>query len=362
MSKTIKQQVQPLTILVILTLVGGIFFIEPYLSVAALALLTAYIFNPVYLYLSTKTKSGLAMTLTVFAALFTAVIPISIIMLLAFGQLTTLFDSVNNGSFSLEGQSIQQVSTSISETINEVGESVLGVQEAVSSTEVTDFVLNFAPKVLDGAIGIVSGLVTSVPSFFALFIIFLFLFTGALRYQKSLVATILGLSPFDEKLTKKYFAKIGAMAKAMLKGQLIIATVQGFIGAASLLFIGLGDYFLVFAILFSFLNLIPLGSGLITMPIGAIALVTGNVGAGVLILATHFIVVTNVDNILRPKLVPDDAFLPASLLILSTFAGVAWFGLLGVVYGPIIMIFITTTIESYLEQKSVLSKDKPKKT
>jgi len=355
-NKVMQKNAQPWALFIIATLIGGFLFLQPFLSILALALLAAYIFNPVYKFLGKKMKSGLAVTLTVFTATFAVIIPLAIIMLLAFSQLGNLLDAVNSDTFTLEGRSIEDVSVSISDRINDFGENTLGINEIVSTTQVTDFAGDLAPRVIDTAINLATGLVSGVPSFFAALIIFLFLFTGALSHQKSLVATVKALSPFDDKLNEKYFTKIGAMAKAMLKGQMIIAIIQGCIGAASLLFLGLGDYVLLFAVVFSFLNLIPLGSGFITIPLGIFAILTGNIGAGLVVLLTHFVIVTNVDNLLRPMLVPDEAYLPASLLILATFAGVAAFGLLGVIYGPIIMIFITTTIEAFVAQKELTKK------
>lgn len=345
--------VRPWSLFLILVLVIGLLFLQPFLSLIVISVLTAYIFNPLYLYLHSKIKAGFAMSLTVLAAFFVAIIPISIVMLLAYSQLDNLFDAVNNGTFTIEGQSIEEVSRTISREVNDVSRELIGVNELISEKDVSDFAQDATPKILNAVIGIATGVASSIPSFFASLIIFMFLFTGTLSYQKTLVETIKKLSPFDDSLNDLYFKKVGAMSKAMLKGQLIIAVVQGLLGAASLLFLGLGDYFLIFAVVFSFLNLIPLGSGLITIPLGIVAMLTGNVGAGLFVLLNHFLVVTNVDNILRPRLVPKDAAMPAALLILATFAGVAMFGLVGVIYGPIIMIFITTTIDAYIKQKAL---------
>jgi predicted PurR-regulated permease PerM len=61
------------------------------------------------------------------------------------------------------------------------------------------------------------------------------------------------------------------------------------------------------------------------------------------------VIVTNIDNVLRPKLVPKDAKLNGALTILSVFAGIKVFGFLGIVVGPIIMILITTTVNVYVQ-------------
>jgi predicted PurR-regulated permease PerM len=148
------------------------------------------------------------------------------------------------------------------------------------------------------------------------------------------------------------------MTKAMAKGQVVIALAQGFAGALSLLTIGAGEYFMVLFILFSILSIIPLGAGIATIPIGLLAIAFGNIPAGLIILGTHFVIVTNIDNVLRPMLVPKEAQMPAFFTIISAFAGVAYFGLLGVIYGPIIMIVILTTIELYQKNKPLMPTEK----
>ncbi len=57
---------------------------------------------------------------------------------------------------------------------------------------------------------------------------------------------------------------------------------------------------------------------------------------------------TNIDNVLRPILVPKEARLDSALMLLSVFAGITMFGFLGIVIGPVLMIVIVTTISVYL--------------
>jgi predicted PurR-regulated permease PerM len=347
-----------------ITLIGAFLFVESYVGVILLALLLAYIFLPMQLWLSKKLSTGVSIALTTVIALCIVVVPVTSVATLAFFQMKGLVSDVDTGSLVVDGFTIEQASGAVSDRINKLASDTVGVEEIVSSSDVSNLVAENAPKLLNGAIDLATGVAAGLPSLLTMFIIFIFLFTGAIRYHDKIVSTLKNLSPFDETLDDKYLTKIGAMTKAMLKGQLLIAVAQGFVGALSLLLLGLGDYFLLCVVLFSLLNLIPLGSGLITIPAGVIAIVTGNIVPGVIVLLTHFVVVTNIDNLLRPRLVPDEAYLPSALLILSAFAGVSMFGLLGVIYGPIIMITITTTIEAYLERNepATVQVTEPKKT
>ena len=142
---------------------------------------------------------------------------------------------------------------------------------------------------------------------------------------------------------------MAAMTKATVRGQLIIAVCQGVASAAVLSLAGLSDLFFFFAVLLTVLSVIPLGAGIVTIPIGIIMILTGNIWQGVLVIANHLIVVTNIDNVLRPRLVPEQARLDPALMILAVFSGMALFGFMGIVVGPVLMIVLVTTVQMYLE-------------
>jgi Ca2+/Na+ antiporter len=74
----------------------------------------------------------------------------------------------------------------------------------------------------------------------------------------------------------------------------------------------------------------------------------GNVFGGIFVIAFHLVVVTNIDNVLRPILVPREARLDSALMLLAVFAGIAMFGFWGIVIGPVLMIVVVTTISVYL--------------
>jgi predicted PurR-regulated permease PerM len=143
-------------------------------------------------------------------------------------------------------------------------------------------------------------------------------------------------------------SKMGAMVKGTVMGQFVIAVCQGVAGAASIYIAGFHQGFFLFAVLLSALSVIPLGSGIVTIPFGVGMILFGNVFGGVFVILFHLIVVTNIDNFLRPILVPKEARLDSALMLLAVFAGIAMFGAWGIVIGPVLMIVIVTTISVYL--------------
>lgn len=67
------------------------------------------------------------------------------------------------------------------------------------------------------------------------------------------------------------------------------------------------------------------------------------------------------DNVLRPKLIPKKARIEPVLLVLATFAGLFHFGLIGVVYGPVITVVLLTTLEFYSAYRRTANTDKAAK-
>jgi hypothetical protein len=67
-------------------------------------------------------------------------------------------------------------------------------------------------------------------------------------------------------------------------------------------------------------------------------------------LAGFYGVVNWIDIILRPKLLSGEASINFALFILAIFGGLAWAGVMGLFYGPVLMLLLVTTIEIYAER------------
>src|ERR1700758_637675 len=194
---------------------------------------------------------------------------------------------------------------------------------------------------LQGAVGGIAGAVTAA-------IIFLYVFV-ALLVNREQVRTLIGqLNPLGDEVTELYLRKVGAMVRGTVNGQFVIALCQGVAAAGSIYIAGFHHGFFIFAILLTALSIIPLGGGIVTIPFGIGMIFYGNVFGGAFVILWHLIVVTNLDNFLRPILVPRDARLNPALMLLAVFAGIAMFGPWGIVIGPVLMIVIVTTIDVYL--------------
>lgn len=188
----------------------------------------------------------------------------------------------------------------------------------------------------------------SIPVFFTNAVILLVIMYVLLpRYNRPGREDILDIVPMPPEITHLFLDKADMMITAMFKGTFVIAIVSG-LAMGLVLWIAGVPYVSLLTILSMFLSLIPMiGISLIAWPVGILLILGGNVWQGVFVILAFLLVVANIDNVLRPFLIPKGAYLNPALVLLSVLGGLSVMGLIGVIYGPVIMILLSTSIEVY---------------
>lgn len=326
-------------------LIIGAYFLKSYFLLIVFAAIVAFIFNPLYKWLLKRgRKPGTAASITFFTTLLAFIVPITLIIFVSIHQILSLVHSIGNAHYSANVSDLLKHGV---DTVNRTLKS-LHVPYTLTADTVTNG-LSHALKTFGSSL--LSNVTSSVSSFFTFFtlaIIYVYVLLSMLIKQDQLVKTFHALNPLGTDISRLYLKKTSAMAKAMIRGQFIIAFAQGLTDAALLYIAGLHGTFVFFLLLLTLLSIIPLGGGIVAIPIGVVMLLTGHIWQGLVIILGHIIIVTNIDNVLRPRLVPREARLDPALTLLSVFAGLKFFGFLGVIIGPILMILIVTTIQVYM--------------
>jgi predicted PurR-regulated permease PerM len=339
-------QKRALAIATAIAILFGAYFLRGYFILIVVAAVVAYLFDPLYERLRTRFSSGLSATVTLFAALAIVIIPISGAVAIGVVQITTMVRSVADWVGKTDLSTLGDRSLRF---VNDLLDRVPFLKSTdITPEQLQHWVVTFAQRAgewglhfLQGAAGGLFGGLTAA-------VIFLYVFISLLVNGDDLRLLMRRLNPLGEEATDLYLAKMAAMVRGTVRGQFVIALAQGVAGAISIYIAGFHDGFFIFAILLSALSVIPLGGGIVTIPFGIGLALFGNVIGGVFVIAFHLIVVTNIDNVLRPILVPKEAKLDSALMLLSVFAGITMFGFLGIVIGPVVMIVIVTTISVYL--------------
>jgi predicted PurR-regulated permease PerM len=329
-------------------LVVGVLFLAPYAELILVSAIVAFLFNPVYHRLTNKSgRPGLSAMLTLIISLLVIVIPCCLVIFLTVGQIQKLLPHLEELAGSSAIDNINAAVPKIIEGFNRVLSS-LGIPFQLTTEQLANGVRQLLESIGKNTLSFLTSSISGFFDFFTLMILYMFVFTNLLRNQRALLSMFSKLNILGDSLGQLYALRIGAMTKATVQGQFVIALAQGAASSIGLYAAGVHGLFFFSLLIFTVLSIIPLGVGIVTMPIGAAMILFGNIWGGVFLIAWHLLVVTNIDNVLRPRLVPKEARLNSALMLLAVFAGLIHFGFLGIVLGPVLMIMIVTTVEVFI--------------
>ena len=339
-------QKRALAVATVLALGFGAYFLRGYFIMFVVAAVSAYLFNPVFNRLQRRFGKGASVALTLLSAIGAVIVPLGLLLVLGFVQISAMVSSI---------------SAWVSQTdLNTLGDKTLDVVNGffdkvpfLHDVDVTQDMLRermttLAQHAGEWSLGLLQGAAGGLAGALTAAVLFVYVFISLLGNRERVLMLIRKLNPLGEEVTDLYLEKMGAMVRGAVFGQFVIALAQGLAGAASIYLAGFHQGFFIFAILLTVLSVIPLGGGIVSIPFGIGMILFGNVVGGIFVIVWHLVVVTNIDNVLRPILVPREARLDSALMLLAVFAGITMFGFLGIVIGPVLMIVIVTTISVYL--------------
>ena len=183
--------------------------------------------------------------------------------------------------------------------------------------------------------------------FVMLFALFYFFLDG-----DAIMARFRDILPFEQDMRDRMLAEARDLIFASVTTSLVIAAVQGVICGGAFAIVGLGSP-IFWGVLMGFLSLLPVvGAWPVWIP-GAIWLFsTGHSGRAVALIAICGAVGAAVDNVLRPVLLGGRASLNGLLVFISVLGGIAVFGILGVVLGPIVVATAVGVLDVYAGKDS----------
>jgi len=148
--------------------------------------------------------------------------------------------------------------------------------------------------------------------------------------------------PLGETHQRQLWHKFATVVRATVKGNLVIALLQGALGGLIFWILNIQGA-LLWGVLMAFLSLLPaVGAALIWLPVAVYFLATGAIGSGITLMLYGVLVIGLVDNMLRPMLVGKDTKLPDYMVLIATLGGLSLFGLNGFVIGPLIAVLFIT--------------------
>lgn len=157
-----------------------------------------------------------------------------------------------------------------------------------------------------------------------------------LRDGRKLIELMIKALPLGDTRERKLFTKFAEVTRATVKGNLVVAIVQGALGGLIFWALSLPSP-LLWGVVMAFLSLIPaVGAGLVWLPVAIYLYATGDWGKASILVGFGAVVIGMADNVLRPLLVGRDTKLPDYLVLFSTLGGISLMGINGFVIGPLV--------------------------
>lgn len=175
-----------------------------------------------------------------------------------------------------------------------------------------------------------------------IFALFFFFRDGRVLYEE-----IRYLIPMTDEQKDRIFNRFYGILNAVIIGVLATAAVQGIITGVIFWVLGISFAVLAGVITFIFCFLPIGGSVFVWLPVGGYLLIAGEVFKGVTLLILGGLVVSSIDNLLKPWIIGGKVKLPTLFLFLSILGSVKAFGFSGIIIGPVLLVVFISFVEIY---------------
>jgi predicted PurR-regulated permease PerM len=339
--------------LISLVLLGWL--IWPFVSIIILASVVTGIFSPFHNLLKKYVKPAVASLTTCVIIFFILFVPILLFVgilskeaydLYQMGKSAVISDQVQNlleGSKVIERANVLLTNFHMELTIEQFNNAISEIGKFIGL-----FLYKQASAVASNAFAFL------VDFFFMLLIIYFLLLDG-----HKLLSFIMDLSPLPREQDEKLIQKFENMAYAILIVNGMGGIIQGILGGTIFALFGLQSPFL-WGVIMGLLAFLPiLGIGAVFIPAAVSLILKGRTGAGIFFIIFYLLLSGSVEYVLKPRLVSQRAKMHTLLVFLSIMGGLKLFGILGIIYGPLVVTAFLTLNDIYQSsyQKQVVDAD-----
>jgi predicted PurR-regulated permease PerM len=328
-------ELQQRTFLVLLIAVSlaFIWILLPFYGAVFWASVLAIIFRPFHrkLVVVMRHRRNFAALITLLLCLIIVIIPVTVMTISLLQEGVIVYQRIRSGELNF-GVYFQQIMSAAPPWI-------VDLLDRSGITNISELRDMLSSGVLQGSQFIAMHALSigqNTFEFVVSFGIMLYLLFFLLRDGDSLSAKIKQAMPLSMEHKRHLFSKFTTVIRATVKGNVVVAAIQGTLGGVMFSFLGIQGA-LLWGFVMAFLSLIPaVGAGLIWAPVAIYFLLTGSAWQGAILIAFGVFVIGLVDNLLRPILVGRDTRIPDYIILISTLGGLVLFGLNGFVIGPVI--------------------------
>ncbi|WEX90783.1 AI-2E family transporter [Sinorhizobium garamanticum] len=276
-------------------------------------------------------RRNIAALITLVIILVMVILPFLLMANLVFREATSVYQGIAAGQIVL-GIDVQALRDMLPDWLNDLLNRIELPDAAALRTRLLNALVESGQFVAGKAINIGQSTFHLIASFFVMLYLLFFL----LRDGRDVLRLVGKAIPLSGGLRQALFSRFALTINAIVKGSIVVALVQGTLGALILWMLDVRAPVLWGTVMVIFALLPVVGTSLVWGPIAIYLLTSGAVWQGVVLLVYGMLVIGLVDNLLRPILIGKETRIPDYLVLISTLGGIAAFGPNGLVIGPVI--------------------------
>ncbi len=318
----------------------------PYLTPFILALIFSVIFHPAYKWFKKqfKNRDAIASIATCFVVILIVIMPIATFLGLVSKEAFDIFewakDKLNTEQVELFLTENRWISKQI-----EYAQGILNID--LSPDQLKNQLGSIGKNVGLFIYEQITKLFSNIFRMVFYFILFIFILFYFFKDGNKIAKKIMDLSPLSDEHELRIINKFKEVGNAVFWGNLVAAFMQGLTGGLGFIFFGLGNGFL-WGFIIALLSLIPaVGTLVVAIPAGVYLIIKGKVFSGIGFLIYQVIFSNLIDNVIKPKMIESKMKIHPLLVFFSIMGGVSVFGLLGILYGPLIVTVFLSIVEIY---------------
>jgi predicted PurR-regulated permease PerM len=331
MSRTLEQSAF-LILLALVTLVF-LFLLWPFFAPLLWACIIAVLFHPMQAWLTRRwgRRPNLTALVTLLACVVLVVIPVLLLLGSFLQQGLSIYQRIEAGELQPAQyvDNVREAFPALQSLLERFDINMDTLRENASSAALgaSQVLARHALAVGQGTFGFVLKL--GLMLYVAFFL---------LRDGRALVDALVRAMPLGDDRERMLFRKFAEVARATVKGNLVVAIVQGALGGLIFWILGLPAA-LLWAVVMTVLSLLPaVGAAIVWLPAAIYLYAVGEAVSATVLILYGVLIIGLADNVLRPYLVGRDTKLPDWMVLLSTLGGLAMVGINGFVVGPLVAV------------------------
>lgn len=313
--------------------------LRPFIGVLEWAIVLVIVLYPVHQRLTHRIKSrSLSALISCLLVLVVVVLPLILLTAAVAEELAKVIPNLPS-----QVSQLMNTQSSVFGRVTEWLQTRLGIDTLRTQEFLVEQLKGTSGFLLGLSWNLLGNIVTGiVKSFFVLFTMY-YLF----RDGDEIVRRLPSALPLSIEQGEAIITRIKEVVSASVYGVVTIAALQGLLGGLAFWILGIPSPIL-WAVLMTFLCMIPLaGSFLVWLPLSIYLIATGHWTKAVLLILWGALVVSTVDNFLRPKLLRNQTRLHELFVFFSVLGGISVFGLLGIILGPVVLAITIGLLQTF---------------